>query len=43
MTDGDVTYFEGDYDGVPIIDGNFTIEDFDHPSYVTTVYKSSIH
>ena len=33
MTD-DVTYSEGDYDGVLIIDGNFTIEDYDHPTYV---------
>ena len=35
MTGDDVTYVEGYYGGVPIIDGNFTIEDSDHASYVT--------
>ena len=43
MTDDDITYVEGYYGGVPIIDGNFTIEDSDHPSYVTiTVYVNCV-
>ena len=39
--DDDVMYIEDDYDGVPIIDGNFTIEDFDHSSYVTNTVHAS--
>ena len=43
VTGDDVIYIEGNYDGVSIIDGNFTIEDSDHPSYVTNTEYASYY